>query len=192
MLFTSDMHLGHANIAAYCNRPGFKPEYYKDGRWVGDAERQEVEDKMSDTLIHNWNSRVKPDDTVFHVGDFCSHGPVKGVRGSRSKAQEWERRLNGQVIHIRGNHDSNNSVKVAAESLKLWFGKRTWLLVHIPPDKVPVDIDVVLCGHVHQAWKHKVIDGRPVINVGTDVWDWKPITKQELIVYCDRLLSSHI
>ena len=53
IFYTADLHLGHANIIKYCNRP------FKDV------------DQMNETLIRNWNSRVKPEDTVIHNGDFC-------------------------------------------------------------------------------------------------------------------------
>jgi len=51
--FTSDTHFGHFNIIEYCNRP-FK-----------------TVDEMNSKLIRFWNERVKPDDIVYFLGDFC-------------------------------------------------------------------------------------------------------------------------
>ena len=77
---TSDLHLGHANILEYCNRPFSNIEEHDDA------------------LIANWNSRIKPDDIVFVIGDFAL------VDGRR--AENYLRRLNGKELHlIKGNHD---------------------------------------------------------------------------------------
>ena len=76
--FTSDTHFNHANIIKFCNRP------FKD-----------VE-QMNETLIANWNRVIGPNDTVFHLGDFCLGG-----------AAEWTKvldRLNGKIYLIMGNH----------------------------------------------------------------------------------------
>jgi calcineurin-like phosphoesterase family protein len=51
---------------------------------------------MNKTLINNWNSKVTKEDVVFHLGDFC-FGPYK----------EFERKLNGKIVYIKGNHDQN-------------------------------------------------------------------------------------
>lgn len=44
------------------------------------------------------------------------------------------------------------------------------------PEYPPEGI-TMLCGHVHEAWKR---DGR-VINVGVDVWDYRPVSTETLI-----------
>lgn len=41
----------------------------------------------------------------------------------------------------------------------------------------PPYYDYFLCGHVHEAWRRK----KNVINVGVDVWDFRPVTLKELI-----------
>jgi calcineurin-like phosphoesterase family protein len=85
--FTSDHHFSHSNIIKYCNRP------------FSDVE------EMNRILIENWNSVVKTNDTVYHLGDF-------GFT-QRAKAEDFERlqklcgRLRGKIILIKGNHDTN-------------------------------------------------------------------------------------
>ena len=49
--FTSDLHLGHANIIRHCNRP-FSSVV-----------------EMDETLIKNWNMRVHPDDTGYVLNE---------------------------------------------------------------------------------------------------------------------------
>lgn len=78
--FTSDLHLGHANIIKYANRPFKNVEH------------------MNSTLIGNWNSVVKPTDTIYILGDvfFCSADSAVSMMSS----------LNGHKILILGNHDN--------------------------------------------------------------------------------------
>ena len=61
--FTADLHLGHFNIIKYTGRP------FKSLK------------EMNETLIRNWNARVKPEDTVFNVGDFCFKNTKGGKKG---------------------------------------------------------------------------------------------------------------
>ena len=79
--FSADLHLGHINCISYCDRP-FKNI-----------------DHMNEVLIRNWNERVKPEDVVYHVGDFCFYGSKSG---GKTKFQQWEEKLNGKIIHING------------------------------------------------------------------------------------------
>ena len=78
---TSDTHFFHENILKYCNRPF------------------ETVEAMNDALVANWNSVVKPDDHVYHLGDFCF-----------GNVEKWNwclepGRLNGHIHLILGNHD---------------------------------------------------------------------------------------
>lgn len=77
--FTSDTHFYHRNILEYCKRP-----------W-------KTVEEMNKALIDNWNSVVKPDDIVFHLGDFAF--------ASNGKWKEIIQQLNGHIYLIVGNHD---------------------------------------------------------------------------------------
>lgn len=58
---------------------------------------------MDEVLIKNWNDKVKPDDIVFHLGDFCFGG-----------SDSWSRivqQLNGHIHLILGNHDRKQNNK---------------------------------------------------------------------------------
>lgn len=93
VFFTADTHFCHRNIISFCSRP------FKD-----------VEE-MNETIIANWNRTVGPDDTVFHLGDFCLGG-----------SDEWNRildRLNGRIYLIMGNHDLRNIRKGYADRFEL-------------------------------------------------------------------------
>lgn len=175
---TSDLHLGHGNIIKYCKRP------FKDV------------DEMNRKIIHNWNQRVKLDDVVYHVGDFCFR---RGIEGSKTPARDWEDQLNGKIIHVRGNHDKNNGVKTLISQVIIEFANLQFLLVHIPPfhiAEIPDFVDVVLCGHIHEKWRHKYYKqdtlGIPLINVGVDQWKFMPITMSEVVLYYYKILKGKI
>lgn len=75
----SDTHFGHKNIITYCNRPFSSV------------------DEMNETLIKNWNSVVKKNDIVYHLGDFAF--------GTREFTRAIVKKLNGHICLILGNHD---------------------------------------------------------------------------------------
>lgn len=78
--FTSDLHLGHRAVISMCARP------------FGTVE------EMNEALIHNFNSCVKKNDTVYILGDIAHRTPVADVNQMIS-------RLNGKKILCKGNHD---------------------------------------------------------------------------------------
>lgn len=174
--FSADMHLSSSTTIEYCNRP------YRD--WQ----------HMNECLYNNFNERMKEDDTLIHVGDFCWLG-----KGEKPKACEHEKRINAKIIHIIGNHDRNNSVKGMIDKAYITIGKYKALVIHIPPFDMMEDkfhtIDFIICGHVHKLWKHTFIEYTPfdkilripVINVGVDVWNYRPVRADELIGYYEKI-----
>lgn len=167
--FTGDMHFGHFNIIRYTGRPFKSLEH------------------MNKTLIRNWNKRVEPDDLVIHNGDFCfrnSKGGKKG-EGITMKARDWERELNGKIIYIIGSHDKNNSVRSIIHKLVIKYGHHYINIVHDPRD-YDINFKVNFTAHVHEKWKFKrtfsPMDERYIdlINIGTDVWNFQPVTFEEI------------
>jgi len=111
---------------------------------------------MNEELIRRWNSVVQKDALVYHVGDFafkCSHN-----------ASIWENKLHGTITHILGNHDKNNGVKTYIVKAIMHFGGKSVYVEHRPPHKpeeIPYGVDFVICGHVHDKWKHKWVGKYP-------------------------------
>lgn len=166
--FTSDYHLGHYNIIKYCNRPF------------------QTLEQMNQTIIQNHNNRVKPEDTVFFIGDFCFKNSPGGKKGEGDilKAIEYEKQLNGKLIFIKGNHDRNNSCKAIIEKLSIYFGGKRISLVH-NPEFVDINFGINLVGHIHEKWQIKRIKKgwqfTDAINVGVDVWDFRPVSLEEIM-----------
>lgn len=79
--FTSDLHFGHANVIPYCNRPFASL------------------DEMHTYLINLWNKTVKPEDTVYVLGDF-------GINPKYSTI--FRPMLLGKHHLILGNHDNQS------------------------------------------------------------------------------------
>ena len=148
--FTSDTHYGHDNVRRYSNRPYVSCE------------------EMNEALITNHNAVVRPQDTVWFLGDF-----------SFQKAPELLatlKRLNGHKQLILGNHDkilrskpvaflgrglfesidSYRRIDVEKQTIVLFhYGMRVWDKAHhgswhlyghshgtLPPHNCSVDVGV--------------------------------------------------
>lgn len=145
---------------------------------------------MNETLIANWNKRVKPGDIVFHNGDFCFKNSAGGKAGEGLgyKAAEYDARLNGDIIYIKGNHDKNNSLRTIVESIVIKYGPHYINVTHIP-ENYNGNYAINFVGHVHEKWAFRRImdysitdESRQVdlINVGVDVNNFEPKTFEEL------------
>lgn len=187
--FSSDHHFWHSNIIRFCSRPFSSVE------------------EMNESLIRLWNERVKPEDTVYYLGDFSlALRPVETITP----------KLNGHKILIPGNHDwvhpAHPRSKTEGKHKRMLeqYVEYGWAEIHLnyeltlsdgtkvhmnhlPPTPAPAyhqsrkhDIyrpemkeGWMLCGHVHQHWKR---EGK-VINVGVDVWDFAPVSETELLSF---------
>jgi calcineurin-like phosphoesterase family protein len=179
--FTSDLHFGHANIIRYCHRP------YADV------------DAMDRDLVARWNATVAPDDEVWVLGDVAM--------GRIDESLELVHELAGTKRLVPGNHDrcwpgrgesaagwrqryeAAGFAEVLPEQVPLTLGDRPALACHFPyvgdshddarfESHRPADHGLLLLhGHVHTKWR---IDRRQV-NVGCDVWDYRPVAEEEIV-----------
>lgn len=177
--FTSDQHFFHTNVIRFCDRP-FK-----------------TVEEMNEKIVYFYNTIVYPEDTVYHLGDFSmAFRPV----------ETFVPRLNGIKHLISGNHDfCHPAHKKGKKDLEKWKQKyidagfssvkeedsieingQKVLLHHMPYRNLEPGPHGekysqfrlenkglwLLHGHVHEKWKTK----EKMINVGVDVWDFKPIS----------------
>lgn len=159
--FTADTHFGHANIIKYCNRPFSSVE------------------EMDRTMINNWNERVKPDDTVYHLGDF-----------SFKTANRYTDRLNRNIKFLWGNHDSRSQVEHNVE-----------LLGHYYELELNGQL-IVLCHYKFEVWNcshrgalhfyghsHGTLAGdSQCVDVGVDNFDFAPVTLEQI----RKRLTTHL
>lgn len=165
----SDTHFGHHNTIKYCNRP-----------FTGPTE-------MDWHMVEKWNSVVKPQDKVYHLGDVymgCSNGYAEKVLQS----------LNGHKRLILGNHDSGKDQLLWRhfEKIGVWrmFPEFGLLLTHVPVDpsalfrgktgneKKPKKL-LNIHGHIHNN-KSPTVDHRCVC---VEQINYTPINIEELRIW---------
>jgi len=187
LYFSADLHFNHKNIINYCGRTIFMTKEDKEryNNYLIMSEEQQKDFGVSDKTLNNhneglikrWNERVKPEDDVIHVGDFCWK-TSKGL-----KAEDWKKRLNGNIILVKGNHDNNNTCKTKIYSLQLKIHGHYIHIVH-DPLFANVNYEVNITGHVHEKWEIKRIrygnSFTDCVNCGVDVWNYMPVTYDEL------------
>ena len=86
-------------------------------------------------LPDNVKAMVKDADEIWHLGDVCAEAILDELRA-----------IGPGVIVVRGNCDSNFERPLV---LGLVRGGLKFRLQHVPPDRPPDDIDVLLHGHTH-------------------------------------------
>lgn len=159
----SDLHLGHANIIKYCNRPF------------------ESVEEMNERLIKNWNDTVRGEDRVFFLGDFAL--------GDKEKTIAWGQRLNGRKVMIYGNHDHQKPkvyYEAGFEHVSRWpiIIQNRFLLSHAPFEPQDGKADrgtlINIYGHIHD----KTEQGRTVTSCSACVcverWNYKPVELEVL------------
>jgi calcineurin-like phosphoesterase family protein len=185
---TSDTHFGHANIIKYSDRPHHA--FQKRPRYA-------TVEEMNAEFVENINARVKPRDVLYHLGDVAM--------GSIDGWSQHIRALNGLRRCVAGNHDPTKQKLLDAgfhfaadQEYIVHRGLVLWL-AHIPLSGDPwrgklvrpeplMPYDIALCGHVHEKWK---IGPRGEINVGVDVWEYRPVHIDEVIeLWLDKVAGA--
>lgn len=153
VLFTADTHFGHAGARALYRRPF---------RSVAE---------MDAAIIERWNEVVRPDDEVWHLGDF-SVGQKPG------RVVELLESLNGAKHLITGNNDDDSVVRSG-----------TWQSVQPYREVVADGQHLILCHYPFRTWRNMArgwidLHGhshgrlRPQAwqcDVGVDAWEFRPI-----------------
>lgn len=164
--FTSDLHFGHDREFIW------GPRGYKD-----------VEE-MNRIQLEKFNSVVKPEDTVYILGD-C-------MLGDNEIGEEFFKQLNGEIIIILGNHDTNSRIEIYKKYAKevvyakrIKLKKKTFYLSHFPtitanPGDDPGHCTYNLYGHTHQ--QTKFYEDRPYMyHVGVDSHNGYPVSIDTII-----------
>lgn len=191
--YTSDLHFGHRLVA------GHRGFFNGDGTVSTKAHDEDI--------VETWNIHVRPNDTVWILGDMSMKGPKAFA--------PYVERLNGALHLIVGNHDAvhpmhRDSFKHQREWLNFFesvqaFAKRKIsgqyvALSHFPydgegerpgPDR-HVDWRLrdeglpLIHGHTHDAAQRLSFsrEGTPMLHVGWDAWT-RPVSQNEIAALLD-------
>ena len=161
LFVTGCTHFGHANIIRLAGRP------FTD---VGE---------MDARLIENWNATVRPNDEVWHLGDFAFR--------AAEAPDAILKRLNGRVHLMQGNHDrrswGRDYAEIRHKGLRL-------VLFHYPIEEWNGWWRGALHLHAHTHSPELVNarrEGKPNrFHVGVDATDFRPIDVEELAAMSAR------
>ena len=156
---SSDHHFCHRNIIRYAGRP-FSNVH-----------------NMNESMIVLWNSTVNPNDIVIYLGDFAlaSLYDIKLIR----------RRLNGDILLIKGNHDkSKRAMTEAGFKVINPFKIDCLVFSHKPLENVPKGY-VNVHGHIHD--KDIFYKGN-YINVCVERTKYIPITLKSCLDRAKQML----
>lgn len=121
--------------------------------------------EMDEAIISNHNNVVAKDDTVYFLGDFCFY----------KNPEDYIKLFNGQFFFVRGNHDKQAFFKPYPTSMSVLIDGKNFWMYHTPSIVVERGYQT-LVGHVHEKWREQ----NGLINVGVDVWDFKPVDLMSL------------
>ena len=130
----SDTHFGHTNT--------WEKFKLADGSPLRPFTSTE---EMDEAMVDRWNAKVRPQDTVYHLGDVVI----------AKRHMETVKRLNGRKILIRGNHDIFDDELYRDAGFEKIHGVRVFvdkfILSHIPlhPDCITTRFKVNVHGHLH-------------------------------------------
>ena len=144
VFLVSDTHFGHAGVCRFTRNDG-----------VTKLRPWDNADEMDEFMVEAWNERVRPTDKVYHLGDV--------VMSRRSLA--IMRRLNGDKVLIRGNHDifKDTDYREHFRELRAYHVMNGLILSHIPLHEASLGrFGTNIHGHLHanRVMKARGIDAR--------------------------------
>ena len=205
--FTSDLHLNSALINKYAQRP------YLDAESAATALVTNINSDCAaaDTLIHVGD---------FALTSVDAHGKEADIPLSFS-ADYWKGRIRTRLFLLAGNHDSGHNAEEDAVSMVVDLNQnwRCVSVGHYPScsspfrtarsgrktaarnsvngykgwNGMPGRPHVHLCGHVHSGWLFMFDSAKNVlnVNVGVDVWEYRPVEDVELTEFLDYV-KTHL
>lgn len=130
VFLVSDTHFGHTGVCRFTRNDGEKLRPWDSA------------EEMDEAMIKAWNERVKPTDKVYHLGDVVINRKALGTL----------RRLNGDKVLIRGNHDifRDDEYRMYFRELRAYHVMNGMILSHIPLHSDSLGrFGVNIHGHTH-------------------------------------------
>jgi calcineurin-like phosphoesterase family protein len=157
--FTADTHFGHGATLGQFRRPFASTT------------------DMNEELVARWNACVKREDEVWHLGDFA-------WRMAPAAMAALLDRLNGTKHLVAGNNDTAGTLGLSG-----WASVRHYAELELD------GVHLVLCHYPFRTWNRmgkgalnlhghshgRLARVRRQIDVGVDVWDYRPVTLATII-----------
>jgi calcineurin-like phosphoesterase family protein len=167
----SDTHFGHANILNFKRSDGSPVREFKDV------------DHMDEHMIERWNSVVRPQDKIYHLGDVAM----------RREKVALLARCNGHKRLIKGNHDTY-VLKTYTQFFDEIYSYRVLdniIFSHIPihPESLG-RFGANVHGHIHANQS----PAGAYYNVSVEAVDYTPVSLEDLkkrLINEDRLHQRH-
>lgn len=204
--FTSDTHYFHKNVITYCNRPYESLEQMHEklienyNSVVGPNDECYILGDFSFGNAGNTEEIVKRLNGKKHL----ILGNHDGHSATRYKAMGFESVVNNQKFcHVLGEdteptEHSKQEIQLFNMShfpyLEIESGYEPELLDELKIKYkyhkfgVPNDGKWLLHGHVHCSWKTKGM----MINVGVDVWDFKPVSMEQIMEIVKKMKKTKV
>ena len=131
VFLVSDTHFGHTGVCRFVRNDG-----------VTKLRPWDTAEEMDEFMVKAWNERVRPTDKVYHLGDVVINRKALGIM----------RRLNGDKVLIRGNHDifRDTDYREHFRELRAYHVMNGMILSHIPIHSESLGrFGVNIHGHLH-------------------------------------------
>ena len=131
VFLVSDTHFGHAGVCRFVRNDG-----------VTKLRPWDTAEEMDEFMVAAWNERVRPTDKVYHLGDVVINRRALAIM----------RRLNGDKVLIRGNHDifKDEDYREHFRELRAYHVMNGMILSHIPIHSESLGrFGVNIHGHLH-------------------------------------------
>ena len=171
VFLVSDTHFGHAGVCRFTCDDGVT----KIRPWTDP-------DEMDEEMVKRWNETVGKNDKVYHLGDVVIN----------RRCLSTLRRLNGDKILIKGNHDifKLEDYTPHFRDIRGYHVMNNMILSHIPVHPESFGrFRANIHGHLHQrrvmceVWGEMEVDPR-YFNVSVEQTDFRPILFEEV---CKRI-----
>jgi len=152
----SDLHLGHANIIKYAERP------FKDVH------------EMDKTLIKNWRETVGSKDKIINLGDVYYNKSMEQIT-------KIIKNCPGYKILIKGNHDKRSTGFYRSIGFHEVYRypiiyDKYWILSH---NNVYIN-DSMPYANIHGHYHQVSFNNPKLINVSVELTDYKPVLLEDI------------
>lgn len=163
--FISDTHFSHSNFLNFVDDKGEKIRKFDNVQ------------EMDELMIDNWNSAIKPQDKVYHLGD---------VAMGRPSADAVLAKLNGKKRLIVGNHDVIKGDLIRYfQKITMWriFKEYDFVCTHVPlREDSMLKTTFNLHGHIHQQPSPSLRH----VNMCVEHWNYRPVHLDEIMAELDK------